>query len=165
MLSKMVPYEPAVKVPLIIRPPGGCDPRIVTDLVEHFDLSATIRDISQADGDPSFEGRSLRGWTQGGTGFSRSTVFSQNYGVGMVRTFTHKLVFVEDTHEPVQLFDLGADPTEDTNLVHDVAHRGVRNGLMETLVEPFLAPGPVRPGAGILNRVDRPATPCAGDGN
>ena len=24
MLSKMVPYEPALKVPLIIRPPRGC---------------------------------------------------------------------------------------------------------------------------------------------
>jgi arylsulfatase len=161
MLSKMVPYEPAVKVPLIIRPPGGRDPRIVTELVEHIDLSATIRDIAHSDGDPSFEGRSLRGWTQG-TGFSRSAVFSESYGVGMVRTLSHKLVFVEDTHEPVQLFNLGADPTEDTNLVHDVSHRGVRDGLMATLVEPFLGGHPVRLGAGVLDRLEHARTPDAG---
>lgn len=142
MLSKMVPFEPAVKVPLIIRPPGDCDPRVVTELVEHFDLSASIRDMAGAGGDPSFEGRSLLGWTQGGTGFSRSVAFSESYGVGMARTSSHKLVFVEDSHEPVQLFDLDADPTEDTNLVHDTAHRGVRDHVMETLVEPFLGASP-----------------------
>ena len=80
----------------------------------------------------------------------------------MVRTSSHKLVFVEDSHEPVQLFDLGADTTEDTNLVNDVANRGVRDRLMETLVEPFLAPGRVRPGPGILDRFQRAPTPDAG---
>jgi arylsulfatase len=162
MLSKMVPYEPALKVPLMIRPPGGCDPRVVTEMVEHLDLAATIRDIAQSDGDPSFEGRSLLGLAQSGAGFSRPAVFSECYGLGMVRTSSHKLVFVEDTHEPVQLFDLGADPTEDIDLVNDVAHRGVRNRLMETLVEPFLAPGRVRLGPGVLDHFVRAPTPDAG---
>ena len=117
MLTKMVFYEPSVRVPLIIRPPGGCAPRVVAALAEHLDLAATIRDIAGSAGDPSFAGRSLLGWADGGTGFSRPAVFSENFGLGMVRTAGHKLVFVEDTLEPVQLFDLAADPLEDVNVV------------------------------------------------
>jgi hypothetical protein len=46
MLSKMVTYEPAVMVPVIIRPPRGCNPRVVTELVEHLGLAATTRSSS-----------------------------------------------------------------------------------------------------------------------
>jgi choline-sulfatase len=145
MLTKMVFYEPSVRVPLIIRPPGGCAPRVVPALAEHLDLAATIRDIAGSAGDPSFAGRSLLGWADGGTGFSRPAVFSENFGLGMVRTAGHKLVFVEDTLEPVQLFDLAADPLEDVNVVSRGDQREAREALMGDLVGPFLAPGPVRP--------------------
>ena len=145
MLTKMVFYEPSVRVPLIIRPPGGCAPRVVDALAEHLDLAATIRDIAGSAGDPSFAGRSLLGWAGGGTGFSRPAVFSENFGLGMVRTARHKLVFVEDTLEPVQLFDLAADPLEDVNVVSRGDQREAREALMGDLVGPFLAPGPVRP--------------------
>lgn len=155
MLTKMVFYEPAVRVPLIIRPPGGCTPRVVPGLVEHVDLAATIRAIAGSSGHPSFEGRSLLGWADGGTGFCRPAVFSENYGFGMVRTQGHKLVFLEDTGEPVQLFDLGADPLEDVNVVGRGDHRQARDALMESLVGPFLAPGPVRHGPGLLERLGR----------
>jgi arylsulfatase A-like enzyme len=151
MLTKMVFYEPAVKVPLIIRPPRGCAPRVVSQLAEHLDLSATIRDIAGSAGDPSFEGRSLLGWARGGTGFSRPAVFSENFGLGMVRTPAHKLVFVEDTGEPVQLFDLATDPLEDANLVSRDDQHQARDALMSTLVTPFLAPGPVQHGPGLLD--------------
>jgi arylsulfatase len=153
MLTKMVFYEPSVTVPLIIRPPGGCAPRVVSELVEHVDLAATIRDIAGGAGDPSFEGRSLLGWENGGTGFSRPAVFSENFGLGMVRTPRYKLVFVEDRLEPVQLFDLAADPLEDVNVVERSDHRQARDALMEALVVPFLAPGPVRRGPGLLDRL------------
>lgn len=153
MLTKMVFYDPAVRVPLIIRPPGGCAPRVVPELVEHVDLAATIRDIADSAGDPSFEGRSLLGWVGGGTGLRRPAVFSENFGLGMVRTAEYKLVFVEDTLEPVQLFDLVADPLEDVNVVGRSDHRRTRDTLMETLVAPFLAPGLVRHGPGLLDRL------------
>jgi hypothetical protein len=63
----------------------------------------------------------------------------------MVRTPSHKLVFVEDSHEPVQLFDLDEDPHEDDNLLLTGRADRLRNGLMADVVEPFLAHGPVRP--------------------
>ena len=43
-MSKCVLYEAAVRVPLIVRPPGGCPPRVVDSLVEHLDVPATLRD-------------------------------------------------------------------------------------------------------------------------
>ena len=48
LMSKCVLYEPAVRVPLIVRPPRGCEPRVVDALVEHLDVPATIRDIANA---------------------------------------------------------------------------------------------------------------------
>jgi arylsulfatase len=144
MLTKMVFYEPSVKVPLLIRPPGGCAPRVVSDLVEHLDLSATIRDIAGSAGHPSFAGRSLLGWAGGGSGFSRPAVFSENLGLGMVRTPARKLVYVTDTLEPVQLFDLAADPLEDVNVVGRGDYREARDALMNDLVIPFAGGG--RPG-------------------
>lgn len=80
-------------------------------------------------------------------------MFSENFGLGMVRTAEYKLVFVEDTLEPVQLFDLAADPLEDVNVVGRSDHRRTRDTLMETLVAPFLAPGLVRHGPGLLDRL------------
>jgi arylsulfatase len=148
MLTKMVFYEPAVRVPLIIRPPGGCAPRVVSVLAEHLDLSATIRDIARSAGDPSFAGRSLLGWFGSGTGFARPAVFSENFGLGMVRTQEHKLVFVADTLEPVQLFGLGADPLEDLNVVASAGQRPARDALLRDVVAPFyrrvVQRGPVR---------------------
>ncbi len=154
MLTKMVFYEPAVKVPLIIRPPGGCAPQVISELVEHLDLSATIRDIARAAGHPSFAGQSLLGW-MGGTGLPRSAIFSENFGLGMVRTLGRKLVFVEDIGEPVQLFDLQADPHEDLNVVGRSDYRKDRDELMATLVTPFLSPGRVRPGRWDRDRITR----------
>jgi arylsulfatase len=153
MLTKMVFYDQAVRVPLIIRPPGGCAPRVVSAPVEHLDLSATIRDIARSAGHPSFAGQSLLGWADGGTGLSRSAIFSENFGLGMVRTAGHKLVFLEDTGEPVQLFDLLADPREDLNVVSRGDYRKDRDELMENLVTPFLSGGLERPGPGILDRL------------
>lgn len=162
MLTKMVFYEQAVQVPLIIRPPGGCVPRVVAAPVEHLDLSATIRDIARSAGHPSFAGQSLLGWAGRGTGPSRSAVFSENFGLGMVRTADRKLVFLEDTGEPVQLFDLQADPHEDLNVVGRSDYRKDRDALMENLVTPFLSPGLAKPGPGILDRLRKAQAARAG---
>lgn len=152
MLAKMVFYEPAVRVPLIIRPPGGCPARVVPDMVEHLDLSATIRAIAGSTGNPTFEGKSLLGWADSGVGYSRPAVWSENYGLGMVRTPSHKLVFLEDDVKPVQMFDLQSDPLEEANVVDSGEHRQARDELMGTVVRPFLSPGARRPGPGIFDR-------------
>jgi arylsulfatase len=152
MLTKMVFYDPAVSVPLVIRPPQGCAPRVVPGLVEHVDLSATIRDIAGSAGDPAFEGRSLLPWLEA-DGPARPVVYSENFGLVMARTSRYKLVVLEDSLEPVQLFDLAADPLEESNVVHAGEYRATLDDLMEAYVAPFLAPGATRPGPGIFDRL------------
>lgn len=147
MLMKMVFYEPSVKVPCIVRPPGGSDARTIPTLAEHVDLSATLRAIGGAGGHETFEGRSLLGHLDGeGGGFVRDAVWSENYGFASVRTDRHKLVVHETSLEAGQLFDLEEDPDENHNVVRDPAHADVVEELMETEVRPFFAGGRVNLG-------------------
>jgi choline-sulfatase len=160
LLTKMVFYDPAITVPLVIRPPGGRAARVVTDLIEHLDLAATIRAIAGSAGDPSFAGHSLLDWCEGRDGWARPVVYSENFGLGMIRTPQHKLIFAEDTAQAVQYFDLSSDPDEDNNLANDPVARTDIDSLTETFIRPFLARGRTRLGLGALDRLD--ADPSVG---
>ncbi len=141
MMSKCVLYEPAVRVPLIVQPPGGCAPRVVDGLVEHMDVPATVRAIAGAPSIPDGEGRSLLGDDVA----ERVVSVSENWGFAAFETDRYKLVVDEDACEPCQLFDLTEDPTEDHNLVADPLAKPVVDELMEHHVRPFLAVTPARP--------------------
>lgn len=152
LLNKMVFYDPAVKVPLLVRPPGGSDARRLGGLVELVDLSATLRVIALAGEVPESAGRSFHGVFSGSDLSSRDRVVSENYGFGMWRTSRHKLVVYERDQLPVQLFDLHEDPDEDRNLVNEPAYAAVIEELMERHVRPFLATTPLRPGPDLVER-------------
>jgi arylsulfatase len=145
MMSKCVLYEPAVRVPLIVRPPGGCEPRVVDDLVEHVDVPATLRELAGAPAIAQSEGRSLLGYLAGSDPVPRTVSVSENWGFASFETERYKLVVDEDAVSACQLFDLASDPDEDHNLVHDSASRAVVDEIMETQVRPFLQIAPLRP--------------------
>lgn len=148
LFFKTLPYDPACRVPLIIRPPGGRpDPVSVPGLVQHVDLSATLRSLAGARELPGSAGRSFAGTLTGAAPFApRDVVVSENQGYGIWRTDSYKLVINEQDHQPLQLFDLAEDPEEDRNCVSDPAYRSVLADLRSEYVEPFLAVPPVRPG-------------------
>jgi choline-sulfatase len=58
-------YEPALRVPLIMRYPGKLHTGVVRDLTEHIDVPATIVDIMGLDPLPVTHGQSLRPYLQG----------------------------------------------------------------------------------------------------
>jgi choline-sulfatase len=153
LMSKCVLYRPAVRVPLVMRPPGGAPPRVVDDLVEHFDVAATVRDIAGAPDLPASEARSLLGHTNGAgnegapseTRSVRSVSVSENWGFASFETTEHKIVVDEDAMAPCQLFNLVEDPEEDHNLVADPGTKAVVDQLMETHVRPFFRNAPARP--------------------
>jgi len=145
MMSKCVLYDPAVQVPLIVRPPGGRPGRVVDDLVEHIDVPATVRAIAGAPDLPDSDGRSLLGYLTGADPQPRAVSISENWGFGSFDTGDHKLVVDEDALVPCALFDRAADPAEDHNLVADPQYAAVVEAIMDTHVRPFLAPGPARP--------------------
>lgn len=153
LLAKMVFYDAAVRVPLIVRPPRGVAPRAIHDLVEHFDLSATLRAIAGAPDVPGSEARSLLGYLDGTPPAPRSLAVSENLGFASFETERWKLVVHEDDATPVQLFDRAEDPAEDRNLVADPAARAALDELMETRVRPFFAAPPRRPHPAIFSAV------------
>jgi choline-sulfatase len=146
MMSKCVLYEPAVRVPLIIRPPGGRSPAVVDSLVEHLDVPATVREIAGAPDVALSEGRSLlTNVHDPATLPSRSLTVSENWGFAAFETERYKLVVDEDAVEPCQLFDLFEDAAEDHDLLPDPAAAPVVEELMETHVRPFFRTPPARP--------------------
>jgi arylsulfatase len=147
LMSKCVLYEGAIRVPLIVRPPGGCSPAVVDSLVEHVDVPATIRAVAGAPGLPDGEGLSLLGGFSSAEGErqSRALSVSENWGFAAFTTGRHKLVVDEDACAPCQLFDLVADPSEDHNLIADPQQRDTVEELMATIVQPFFTTAPCRP--------------------
>ncbi len=145
LMSKCVLYEPAVRVPLIIRPPGGCAPRVVDSLIEQLDVPATLREVAGGPELPGAEGTSLVSTVRGGPPPARDVTVSENWGFAVFETARYKLVVDEDAALPCQLFDLAEDPDEDRDLLADPEAAGIIEELIETYVRPFFATAPVRP--------------------
>jgi arylsulfatase len=150
MVKKMVFYDPSVRVPMIVRPPGGSAPRKVDDLVELFDISATFRAIAGVPM-PTSHARSLLPAFDGAS-VARDVAISEAYGVAMFRTATEKLVVYEDTGEPMQYFDLVADPLEDHNLVGTGAADDRIEVMLTRYARPFLSIRPIRPHRSMIER-------------
>jgi choline-sulfatase len=145
LMSKCVLYDQAVRVPLIVRPPGGGEPHVGDLLVEHMDVPATIRAIAGAPQVPASEGRSLLGTLDDTPRETREVSISENWGFAAFQTERYKLVVDEDACTPCQLFDLREDPDEDHDRLGDPHMRAVVDELMDRHVRPFLQTPPARP--------------------
>lgn len=118
MYQKMEMYEEAVKVPLVIRLPGGGTGRY-RDVVSHLDLRPTILEAAGlpcGDGD----GISLIPIIRGGKGPKGRIVYSQysgNPGYGTIRraAITRRFKYVLDSGYEEELYDLERDPHEMDN--------------------------------------------------
>ncbi len=145
LMSKCVLYRQAVRVPLVMRPPGGCPAKVVDSLVEHFDVSATVREIAGSPAIIGSEGRSLLDYSGGELSTTRSVSVSENWGFASFETDDHKIVVDEDALSACQLFDLREDPNEDHDLLKDPGAKDVVEELMETYARPFFEAPPARP--------------------
>ncbi len=118
-------YEPIVRVPLVVRMPGGMGKRISTP-VGQLSIAPTILDMAGIRTPDWMEGRSLTPLMEGGS-FEDRPVFTMDFienryfghpitkGVVSVRDGDHKLIYYLDD-EKTLLFDLEADPDETTNI-------------------------------------------------
>jgi len=145
LMAKMNFYRSSVRVPLIVRPPGGTTGRVETKPVQAFDVAATLLDAGAAtalDGAPS---RSLVTLVTGGEGTAR------HHAVSMIRLLPKlptwqaitdgqwRATFNADTGELSELFDLVADPDEVTNRASDpsAGDESVRlRGLLASTLDP-----------------------------
>jgi len=126
-------YEPALRVPLIMRWPGRVRRGVVNDMTESVDVASTILDMLDAAPLPVTHGHSLRRYLEGKTVDSpRDHIFSEylENEEACIRTEQHKFIFCSgkrartdgyeiDNPTPgryIRLYDLKADPGEFTDV-------------------------------------------------
>lgn len=145
-------YDPALRVPLIMRFPGRIRAGVVQDFTESIDVAPTILDLMGIDPLPIQHGSSLRPYLEGRKPAAvRDHIFSQylENEEACVRTSRYKFIYCSgkrartdgyktDNPTPgryVRLYDLQKDPGEFT----DIAKRQpeVAAKLQATMLERF----------------------------
>jgi len=125
-------YDPALRVPLLMRLPGGIRPSVVRDMTEHVDLTATLIDMLGLEPMPGMHGRSLRPYLEGRKVQPHDHVFSEylENEEAFIRTARWKFIYCSGRRErgdgyktdnPApgryrRLYDLRADPGEFTDV-------------------------------------------------
>ncbi|MEZ4241489.1 MAG: sulfatase-like hydrolase/transferase [Myxococcota bacterium] len=136
LTGKRLGYEGAIRVPLMIRPPGGTTPWTDDGQVDQLDVTATILALCGLDptgyGDRDLSARVLGG-PQGPQAHQTKPVMYENLGMVGIRDERYKLGWDLATGRPVELYDLVADPQERANRVLDPALRGALDDLVATL--------------------------------
>jgi len=146
-------YDPALRVPLIMRWPGRIrEGVVVQDMTEHVDVPATLTDLLGIEPLPIQHGQSLRAYLEGRrVDAPRKWIFSEylENEEAYVRTDRWKLIFcsgkrkrqdgyVTDNPTPgryVRLYDLENDPGEFTDVA--ATHPDVVESLKKLMLEKF----------------------------
>lgn len=150
-------YDPALRVPLLMRLPGRIRRGVARDFTESIDVAPTILDLLGAEPLTVAHGRSLRPYLEGRRMEKRrGHVFSQylENEEACVRSDRYKFIFcsgkrkrtdgyLTDNPTPgryVRLYDLAKDPGE----FIDIAARepGVVAGMKKTMLDRFLSAHP-----------------------
>ena len=136
MSHKIVFYESALKIPCIIRPPGGGEGRMSNALSDQLDIAATILDIGSAETLAESDGRSLLQNVEADPNAAdahkgKDAVFSEVNLNSMVLTDRYKMAVNSLTREPLELYDMADDPDELDNRVRDPGLKAVRDELTE----------------------------------
>jgi arylsulfatase len=135
LTGKIAFYEGALRVPLMIRPPGGRSARTSSALVGSVDVTATLLEIAGLA--PTVEvGTSLlpRVASDDDSGLpGRSEVVGGDLGYYFLRTASHKIEYDPLTDSVTELYDLVGDPEERVNLVADASAAPIRDELLERL--------------------------------
>lgn len=132
-------YEPAVRVPLIVRVPGGQRSIRVPDNVSLVDVMPTLLEMASIPLPSNIAGTSL--WDNiRGLDTPQRDVFSEYHAQGMIdggfmlKRGDWKYVHYAGGHEP-QLFNVRLDPGEFLDLAQDSSHGDVRAELHQALLE------------------------------
>jgi len=137
LTDKGVPYEEAIKVPLVVRGPGIAAGRSINELSSNIDLAPTIADLAGASIPRFVSGRSLVPLLQGSQpGTWRKATISQFYREGNAKSGdlsieavsgspsflalrTGNRSYVEYVTGERELYDLANDPQQLQNLASD----------------------------------------------
>ncbi len=129
-------YEPAIRVPLMMRGPGVPGLARRGQLVTNADLAPTILDAAWAVPGRVQDGRSLLPLARDpALGRDRALLIEIGRGTGLATTAvrTRRWLYAERAGGARELYDLRADPDELRNLGAARSHARVRMGLARTL--------------------------------
>ena len=134
MVQKVVFYEGALNIPLIIRPPGGTAPWVANGLTDHFDIIDTLLDATGGAPLPNDHGVSLIPKIAAGKDATnaqqgKDVTFSEVNLFSMARTEKYKMAIGSITREPQELYDMENDPNELKNLVNEPSLSHVRDEM------------------------------------
>ena len=113
------PYEATSRIPMIVKPPGAAEGRVVEGQVTNLDTAPTILAAAGLRVGSELAGRDLlRPLPDGGAVLVLNTSTYPDRYVG-VRTPRHKFLRELNTGRE-ELFDLSADPNEERNVVSEL---------------------------------------------
>jgi arylsulfatase len=137
--------DPAMRVPLIVAPPGASSPRRSSALIELMDVGATIADYAGAVLPSDSFARSFRDVIEGGRTAHRDYAVSEFDGHTCVVAEELKVEF-DRARQPVLAFDRILDPDETTDVSRLPSYAARMSGVTNLLHE-FLAATPPVPTA------------------
>ena len=136
LFQKQTPYEPALRIPLIVSGPGIVAGKSADALIDMMDLNPTICALAGVDAAPAMDARSFAGILTGQRTTHRREVMSALNHFRCLRRATTK--FVDNINDLPELYDLTSDPAETRNLaaenpdlVAEMRQRLERNLLRE----------------------------------
>lgn len=133
--GKNLPYEPAIRVPLVVRGPGVPVGRRLTQRVANIDLAPTIVDAANARAGRVLDGRSLLPlFTSPTTPLPRDLLVERGPGEDPYSALrTGRYLYVEYSSGARELYDLALDPHQLESRHADPAYAAVRRELAERL--------------------------------
>ena len=143
MSHKIVFYDGALRIPLIIKPPGGTNGWDCKGLTDQIDIAASLIDIANAKPLENCDGRSLIPQILAGpqnqqAQKGKEVVFSQVRHYTMVRNEYYKLVVRTHNLKPVEFYDLKHDPNELENRFNDPTLQDIRQQLIDLHISKIL---------------------------
>ena len=134
-VERRMPYEEAIRTPLIMNYPGWDNPgRTINGRVVSVDLAATVMDLAGREKPATIQGRSVLPLISGATSEIRESAYVEFYSHENPFPWTAKLdyrVVLRDNYKYIkwirfenqdELYDLESDPFEMNNLVNDQAY-------------------------------------------
>jgi arylsulfatase A-like enzyme len=151
-LKKEVPYEEAIRVPLVVRADAIATPRADTHLVANIDVAPTIADVAGV-GLPGTDGASLVPLLRGERIRWRPALLIEHLrGTNPIPTYcairTPRYLFARYQTGEQELYDLQADPAQLRNVA---GRRPAVQGRLEVALRGLCDPPPpgFRPGPGL----------------
>jgi arylsulfatase len=117
LFGKVLPFESSIRIPLLIRPPGGTQGRVDHGVTELLDVVATIRAIARIDA--GRWGTSLVDRVRAPASTSARSVVFANLGYVGLRTPELTMTWDARSGQPLELFDRMVDPHQCENRVDD----------------------------------------------